>query len=193
MTNKEHFIDIAKTNIYRAGLDDLLAWLESSDFYSAPASTRFHDSHEGGLCEHSINVYYHLLHLNKAYGMNFDLESLAIVALFHDLCKVNCYTVSMKNVKDDETGSWRKEPFYKWDEKNKYGGHGSKSVYIVQYYMKLYFVDAAAINCHMGVENNNGNIIMDTYRDNALAFLLHMADMASTIPILNQVMGLPNK
>lgn len=190
MTNKEHFIDIVRTNIKRDGIEGLLFWLENSDFYEAPASTRFHESYEGGLCEHSINVYYHLVHLNTAYGLNLPGESIAIVALFHDLCKVNCYTVSTRNVKDESTGKWRQEPFYKWDEKNKYGGHGSKSVYIVQYFIKLYFEEASAINSHMGIENGNCNQILDAYRDNPLAFLLHTADMASTIPALNAVMGL---
>ena len=190
MTDREHFIDIARTNITRIGIDKLLDWLDDSDFYTAPASTRFHESYEGGLCEHCINVYYHLLHLNKAYDMNLDLESMTIVALFHDVCKINCYSVGTKNVKDEDTGVWHKEPFYKWDEQNKFGGHGSKSVYIVQYYMQLHFHEASAINCHMGVENATCNSIMDTYRENAFAFLLHTADMASTITILNQVMGL---
>lgn len=190
MTNKEHFIDIARTNITRDGIDALMAWLEESDFYEAPASTRFHESYEGGLCEHSINVFYHLLHLNKAYGLNMDVESIAIVSLFHDLCKVNCYAVGTKNVKDEESGTWHKAAFYKWEEQNKYGGHGSKSVYIVQYYMRLNFHEAVAINCHMGIENGSCNAIMDAYRDNPLAFLLHTADMASTITGLNQAMGL---
>lgn len=190
MTNKEQFIDIVQKNIHRDGINELMFWLEQSDFYEAPASTRFHESYPGGLCEHSINVYYHLKHLNEVYQLNVSMESIAIVALFHDLCKVNCYTVSSKNVKDEETGTWHKEPYYKWNEKNKFGGHGSKSVYIVQYYMKLYFEEACAINCHMGIENGNCNQILDAYRDTPLAFLLHTADMASTIPMLNETMGL---
>lgn len=192
MNNKEQFFNIAHTHIARAGLDDLLFWLNDSDFYTAPASTKFHDSYDGGLCVHSMNVYSHLVNLNKAYGMNLNPESMAIVALFHDVCKINCYTVGTKNVKDDATGVWHKEPFYKWDEQNKFGGHGSKSVYIIQYYMKLDFIEASAINCHMGIENGNCNAVLDAYHDNALAFLLHTADMASTVPMLNQILGLPN-
>ncbi|MBO5435097.1 HD domain-containing protein [bacterium] len=188
--NKEHFKDIVKTNITREGIDNLMFWLENSDFYIAPASTRFHESYPGGLCEHSINVYYHLLQLNRAYETNLSLESMTIVSLFHDLCKVNCYSVGSRNVKDEETGKWHKEPCYQWSEQNKFGGHGSKSVYLVQHYVKLYFDEAAAINSHMGIENGNCNAIMDAYRDNPLAFLLHTADMASTIPSLNDILGL---
>lgn len=192
MNNKEQFIDMAHTHITRSGLDALLSWMDSSDFYTAPASTKFHDSYDGGLCVHSMNVYQHLINLNKAYGMNLNPESMAITALFHDVCKINCYTVGTKNVKDDATGTWHKEPFYKWDEQNKFGGHGSKSVYIIQYYMKLDFIEASAINCHMGIENGNCNAVLDAYHDNMLAFLLHTADMASTISMLNQILGLPN-
>ena len=193
MTDKERFINIVKSNIHRDGIEGLLMWLSNTDFYEAPASTRFHESYPGGLCEHSLNVYEHLLHLSKVYNMDFSLESIKIVSLFHDLCKVNCYAVSSRNVKDEESGTWHKEPYYKWDEKNKYGGHGSKSVYIVQYYIKLFFEEASAINCHMGIENGNCNAVIDAYRDNPLAYLLHTADMASTIPSLNKAIGLQVK
>lgn len=187
--NKDEFIRIARENIHREGLEGLLMALENSDFYIAPASTKFHESYEGGLCEHSLNVYHHLVALNESYGTNYSLESITICALFHDLCKVNCYKISVRNVKD-ENGQWQQVPFYAWDEKDKFGGHGSKSMYLVQYYMKLYFDEASAINGHMGVESGNVNSVMDAYRYNALAFLLHTADMASTVPALNEKLGL---
>jgi hypothetical protein len=187
--NREHFIIIARDNIHRDGLEELLFWLDNSDFYYAPASTRFHESYAGGLCEHSINVYHHLVRLNEVYSAGFNPESIAIVALFHDLCKVNCYSISQRNVKGDD-GTWHKEPFYKWEEQNKFGGHGSKSMYIVQYYMRLGFDEASAITSHMGIENGSCNAILDAYRDNPLAFLLHTADMASTVPYLNAKLGL---
>lgn len=189
MTNKEHFIDIVRTNIHRDGIEDVMKWLSESDFYEAPASTRFHESYKGGLCEHSLNVYYHLWHLNQAYSLNLSIESITIVSLFHDLCKVNCYTTEMRWRKD-ENNQWEQYPTYKWDEQQKYGGHGSKSVYLVQRYMPLTFEEAAAIQSHMGIENGNCNAIMDAYRDNALAFLLHTADMASTIDVFNNKLGL---
>ena len=187
--NKKRFIDLVKTNVHRDGVDGLLLWLENSDFYIAPASTHFHESYEGGLCEHSLNVYDHLSYLNKIYNANIPEETVTICALFHDLCKVGCYVVGEKNVKGPD-GTWHKEPFYKWDEANKFGGHGSKSVFVVQSYIKLHFDEATAINCHMGIENGNCNAILDAYRDNALAFLLHVADMASTIPAMNDYIGL---
>ena len=58
MTDKEQFLDIYKTNITRDGADKLLDFLENkSDFFTAPASTRFHGACEGGLLRHSLNVY----------------------------------------------------------------------------------------------------------------------------------------
>ena len=184
---KKEFLDIAKQDIQRQGIDGLLSWLVKTDFFEAPASTRYHDSEPGGLLNHSLSVYYNILFLDKMYGTNYPRESLAIVSLFHDLCKIGCYTVSSRNVKDDKTGLWHKEPFYKWEEQQRYGGHGSKSVFIVQTYLQpLYFEEAAAINCHMGVDDS-GLSVYDVYRDNVLAFLLHFADTASTIPDINSI------
>ena len=187
--NKDKFISIVNSVIHRDGIEALMFWLASSDFYTAPASTRFHEAYAGGLCEHSLNVYEHMKHLANAYRMNFSQESIAIVSLFHDLCKVNCYSISERNVKGPD-GTWHKEPFYKWDEKACYGGHGSKSVYLVQYFIKLGFDEASAINCHMGIENGSANAIYDAFKSNPLAFLLHTADMASTNTVLNAALKL---
>ena len=189
---RDKFLNIARTYIHRDGIDALLSWLEETDFYSAPASTRYHDSEPGGLVAHSVQVYEHLVFLDKAYQTKFNPESIAITALFHDLCKVDCYEVSTRNVKDPETGTWHTEPFYKWKEKNIYGGHGSKSVFIVQSFMKLYFPEASAIQCHMGF-NDTGDPVYDVYRTNALAFLLHTADMASTSDDMNRIISALNR
>lgn len=186
MTNtKTKFKGTVKHFISRPGIDDLMAWLDAGDFYTAPASTRYHESFEGGLVLHSLNVFHHLVQLNEHYETGYDLETLAIVALFHDLCKVGCYKTSMRNVKDEKTGIWSKVPFYMFDEDFKYGGHGSKSVFLLQNFMKLTPDEAVAVNCHMGVENGKWEV-NEAFRACPLAFLLHMADMASTIPDLNK-------
>ena len=112
------------------------------------------------------------------------METMAVVALFHDVCKIGCYKVSMRNVKDEQTGVWRKEPFYKFEEDFKFGGHGSKSVYLLRNFIDLTPDEAIAINCHMGVENGKWEV-MDAFRACPLAYLLHVADMASTVPGLN--------
>lgn len=172
-------------NVGRPGIDDLMQWLANSDFYTAPASTRYHESFEGGLALHSLNVLHHLVKLNEHYGTGYDIETLTIVALFHDICKVGCYKTSMRNVKDDVTGVWSKVPYYTFDEQFKFGGHGSKSVFLLQNFMKLTPDEAVAINCHMGVENAKWEVL-EAHRACPLAFLLHTADMASTIPGLNE-------
>ena len=101
--NKKQFIEICKREIHRDGIVDLLSYLEKSDFFTAPASTKFHGSYPGGLCEHSLNVYYELVKLAKLYKMSgITLESVAIVSLFHDLCKVNFYKAEQRNRKNEE-------------------------------------------------------------------------------------------
>lgn len=131
MTTKEQFIEMAK-GITRPGIDQMMAWLETTDFYTAPASTRFHGAEEGGLCAHSITVAKRLLEIADLWAPNqYSRDALLTVALFHDLCKIATYTVSTRNVKDDTTGQWTKVPFYKFEPKDSVGcdSHGSLSCY----------------------------------------------------------------
>lgn len=179
MDLKTEFIKTVKTNIQREGIDDLMKWLEDTDFYTAPASTRFHGAEEGGLLLHSINVYCQLKRLCDFYGLEVSEESIAIVALFHDLCKVGCYKTEMRWRKD-ANDKWEQYPTYKFEEDFAYGGHGSKSVFLVMSFMKLHPDEAAAINCHMGqwdaTQYSNPS---ETYSRNHLAWLLHVADEAA--------------
>ena len=118
--NKEKFQKLCRMWIKRDGIEGLLQWLDTTDFYTAPASTRFHLMCEGGLCQHSINVIEQLCDEYKNEGM-FDfktqedtqkiMESLAIVGLFHDVCKADFYKLTTRNVKDDY-GNWTKVPYY---------------------------------------------------------------------------------
>ena len=91
MKNKETFLTLCRENIKRDGIDSLIEWLENSDFFTAPASTRFHGNYAGGLCEHSLNVHRELTRLNDVYNLGYSNETITIVSLFHDLCKVNYY------------------------------------------------------------------------------------------------------
>lgn len=123
MSCKEEFIDIFKSTITREGADKLLDFLENkSDFFTAPASARYHGAYEGGLCEHSLNVYHCLVdylqreRVQELYGLEYGEESVAIVALLHDLCKVGCYKKGFRNVKNDATGQWEKVPSYTFDD-----------------------------------------------------------------------------
>ena len=179
MDGKSEFTRIALEKIQRNGLTDLLAWLEGTDFYIAPASTRFHGCFEGGLVMHSLNVYAQLKRLCNWYGCEASDESIAIVALFHDLCKVGCYKTEMRWRKD-ANNQWEQYPTYKFEEDFAYGGHGSKSVFLVQTFMKLMPEEASAINCHMGQWDSstysNPTVV---YERNMLAWLLHVADEAA--------------
>lgn len=179
MADRLSFDTIFQKSIKREGAVDLLEWLHSTDFFEAPASSRFHESHSGGLQEHSVNVYYELVPLANAFGINISRETAAIISLLHDVCKIGMYKVEMRNKKID--GAWQQVPTYIVDEDFCFGGHGSKSVYLIQQYMQLTPEEAVAINCHMGVENGNW-AVNDAFRACPLAFLLHTADMASTIP-----------
>jgi len=181
MNSKEEFLEIYK-GISRKGAGKMLGWLEGKDFFTAPASTRFHECCEGGLCEHSVRVYHQLKTLLLSYpSLSLPCADTApVVALLHDVCKVGCYKTEMRNRKNEQ-GKWESVPFYTFQEDACFGGHGSKSVYLVRAFMPLTFGEAAAINCHMGVENGNF-AVNDAFRQYPLAFLLHTADMASTIP-----------
>lgn len=180
---KEKFVELYSRYVKRDGAEELLKWIENSDFFIAPASTRYHEVYEGGLCEHSVRVFNELARLVKVYPeVKVSAETAIIVSLLHDLCKVGCYKIELRNKK--ENGVWVQVPFYTFDEDFSYGGHGSKSVYLIQKYMKLTDEEATAINCHMGPASGE-NSIFDAFRKYPLAFLLHTADMSSTIPTFN--------
>lgn len=166
--------------ITRPGAAELKRWLLTTDIAAAPASTRYHEAYPGGLAEHSVKVFHELCRLVKAYPeIKIPAESVAVVALLHDVCKLNSYATEMRNKKNEE-GRWVQVPYYTFKEQFSFGGHGSKSVYLIQKYMQLTDEEAAAINTHMGA--NGDNSVFDAHRQFPLAFLLHTADMAATIP-----------
>lgn len=184
---KEIFISIVKDTIKREGIEDVLSWMEETDFYTAPASTKFHNDHEGGLAEHSINVFFELKKLLDCYKLNYELESIALCGLFHDICKANCYKIEMRN-KKNEQNQWEKVPFYKFDEDFCFGGHGSKSVFLLQKFMKLSDAEATAINCHMGAFDrlSTDYSLTNAFESYPIALFLYMADMTATTLIENK-------
>ena len=187
MTDKELFLDIYKNKITREGSDKLLDFLEhKSDFFTAPASTRYHNAYEGGLLRHSLNVYECLVHylererVKDTYKLNVSDETAAIVALLHDVCKVNFYTVSYRNAKDEKTGQWEKVPYYTINDTLPYG-HGEKSVYMVSGFMRLSREEAMAIRWHMGFSGiEDKNTIGRALEKYPLAFALSVADMEAS-------------
>ncbi len=187
MDNRKRFEEIFKSTIKREGADKMWEYLTSpsSDFFSSPASARFHGAYEGGLAEHSLNVYDCLCdYLNRErakglYDMNYSEETIAIVSLLHDVCKINCYKPSFRNVKD-ETGTWIKVPTYEFDDKMPYG-HGEKSVYIINGYMRLTREEAFAIRYHMGFSGvEDARSVGQAFEMFPLAFALSVADMEAT-------------
>lgn len=186
MSAKEEFIQLYNDHIHRKGADKLLEYLCSpqSDFFTAPASTRFHGSHAGGLVEHSLNVYHCLKdylqrpRAKDVYHMDYSDETIAIVALLHDICKINCYQVGIRNKKID--GQWQQVEVYEYQDNLPYG-HGEKSVYIITGFMRLTREEAFAIRYHMGFSNDdNPNSIGYTFEHYPIAFALSTADMEAT-------------
>ena len=179
MTPKEEFIKIYRENIERDGAEELLEWIEKTDFFDAPASTRYHCACEHGLVMHSVSVFNTLV--EKHFDEESDnMESFAIVALLHDLCKAQFYKISSRNVKNEETGRWEKVPYYSIEDQFPYG-HGEKSVFLIERKMRLKLDEAMAIRWHMGeFGGDNSNTISQAYNRYPLAVKLHLADLEST-------------
>ena len=183
---KDRFLELAKKNIKREGIDELLEYLQKTDFFEAPASTKFHSSFAGGLCLHCLNVYERFIkNLEKEYGaewQNFvSLEAATIIALFHDICKANVYKVEYRNVKED--GVWVQKPYYSYNDTLPYG-HGEKSVYIINGFLRLTREEAMAINWHMGGFDSRvkgGFYGLETvFYSYPSALIFHLSDIEAT-------------
>jgi len=184
--NKAEFTEIYTQNITRPGADKMLEFLTGSDFFTAPASTRYHGSFEGGLVAHSVNVFHCLTdylereRVREVYKMDYSEESVAIVALLHDICKIDTYKKSTRNVKNEVTGAWEKVPCYNFEDNLPYG-HGEKSVYMISGFMRLTREEAMAIRWHMGFSGiEDKNTIGNALEKYPLAFALTVADMEAT-------------
>lgn len=179
MNSQDDFLKIYTDNIHRDGADKLLEWLKGSDFFTAPASAKHHGNYKGGLCEHSVNTFYRLVNefnenIEKA---QLHSETIAVCGLLHDVCKVNFYTISSRNVKNEQTGQWEKQLYYSIDDKVPYG-HGEKSVYIISGFMRLTREEAFAIRFHMGDYSDRN--VSKAFNMFPLALLLHIADLQAT-------------
>ncbi len=178
---KQEFVKLLKeTN--REGIDKLLDFLEKSDFYTAPASTRFHGSKECGLLEHSMKVYELLKQKVEHSPLPIDIsdESIRIIALLHDICKTNFYKVDYRNAKN-ALGVWEKVPYYAVEDTIPYG-HGEKSVMMISEYIKLTNDEKYAIRWHMGYTEPKElyTTIGLAYQKYPIALLTHEADLEAT-------------
>ena len=193
-TNIERFEQLLReTN--RDGIENLIAFIRKSDFYTAPASTRFHSCHEGGLLEHTLFVYDRLVKKfeDELWEEKGDVwrDNIIIAALLHDLCKCYFYITEIKNkkvysdkgTKSDSNGrfDWVSAPAYTVDDKIPYG-HGEKSVMMIEEYIKLKPVERYAIRWHMGFAEpkENYNSLGVAIRKYPLILALHSADLEAT-------------
>lgn len=183
---KDEYISIYNKYIKREGSQSLLEYLQKSDFFVAPASSQFHSAFEGGLCQHSVNVFNRFLNMVKnEYGENFEekvsIETIAICALLHDLCKIDTFKIDMRNKKVD--GNWVQVPYYTVEDSLPYG-HGEKSVYIISGFMKLTREEAMIINWHMGgfdARVRGGSYsLSEAFYKFPLAVMFHTCDMLAT-------------
>lgn len=204
--NKNIFISLVKKYVKRDGVDKLLSWLERSDFFVCPASTQYNLPVEGGLCMHSLNVANSLVNHyfdkslqelteedeQRKFNGDITLETILIVSLFASINKVNCYVKDFKNVKNRETGRWEQQEYWRWEEAFIYSGRGSKSVYILQQYIRLYVEEAQAIAFVLAGEDDVFSGVANTtyrkiYESSSLALYLHIAEIEATYYLDNYV------
>lgn len=195
--NKNYFISLVKQFVKRDGVDQLLTWLERSDFFVCPASTQFNLPVEGGLCQHALNVADSLVKRYFDKGIydleesdalvvldnEMTIENILVVSLLSSINKANCYVKDFKNVKVN--GKWEQQEYWKWNEQFLYSGRGGKSVFILQQYMRLYVEEAQAIAFILAGEDNIFSGVIDStyrkiYEQSSLALYLHLAEMEAT-------------
>jgi len=183
MGSKEDFYKEAGI-IKRAGKEKFMEYLESTDFFQAPASTMFHGAYEKGLIHHSLSVLDIARELNETFDLNFEPETIAICTLFHDVCKANYYVKEIRNKKID--GKWHEVEV--WGVKEQLPlGHGEKSLYIISKYMQLSDQEALAIRWHLGASEPGTHFNYPTgfaqrqaFKENKLVALVHVADMSAS-------------
>lgn len=178
---KARFIEIFTEHVTREGSTEFLKWLEKTDFFEAPASTRYHGAFKYGLVMHSVNVYETMVEKHFVQGED-SMESFALVALLHDLCKAQFYTTYMRNVKNEQ-GKWEQVECYQIDDSFPYG-HGEKSVFLIERFIRLKPSEATAIRWHMGgfdeAARGGSYAISGAYEKYPIAVKLHLADLEST-------------
>ena len=178
---EEQYIELLKST-KKEGIENLIDFIKKTDFFTAPASTKFHGSYEKGLLEHSLKVYEILKEKVKTsvIPINITEESLIIIALLHDICKANFYKVEYRNMKN-ALGVWEKVPYYAVDDTIPYG-HGEKSVMMITEYIKLTPEEKYAIRWHMGFTEPKElySTISAAYKKYPIALLMHEADLEST-------------
>ena len=181
MTNKEKYISILSKV---PNTERLIEWLCATDFFTAPASTKFHSNYAGGLCYHSLEVYEQLTQSPIAHC--YSKETLIKVALLHDICKANFYAVDYRNAKID--GKWEQVPYYTVKDDFPYG-LGEKSVLLASRFIDLTEEETMAIRWHMGAFDEavkGGFNLSQVYERYPLALELHIADLRASYLVENR-------
>lgn len=195
--NKQTFLDLI-SKIDREGFrkSELIDFLNRSDFFTAPASTKYHAAYEGGLCEHCLNVFYNMVNLVTMKHLNIAEDSIIIAALCHDLSKINFYKKEFRNKKIYSPNGSKSDEGGRFDwvavseytvipEKDRfvYSNHETTAEYMARYYIPLTWEESTAIMNHMGgmsFDSIPGNLFSIIYGKNALAVILHLADTLAT-------------
>ena len=179
---QEEFEEIFRSKVTREGSAAFLEWLSKTDFFTAPASTKFHCACPCGLVQHSVSVYRTMV--ERYFDPETDSEeSFAICGLLHDVCKAQFYKEGTRNVKNEQTGAWEKKPYYMIEDSFPYG-HGEKSVFLIERFLRIKTSEAIAIRWHMGgfddAARGGSFAISQAYDRYPLAVKLHLADLEST-------------
>ena len=171
---REEYLALLRS-INRDGMERLINWIEKSSFFTDPASANHHGAFEGGLVKHSLNVY------NRLKELVGDSDSVKIIGLLHDVCKIGSYEISYRNVKD-EKGVWNQVAFYKHKKEAFAFGHGEKSVYMISTFIKLKKEEALAIRWHMGAYEPKEvyGYLGEAIEECPLIIYTHAADMLAT-------------
>lgn len=187
--NKQEFLFLINSIEREFDKERLVKWLERSDFFIAPASAKYHGSCKGGLCEHSLNVYYSLLSLRDKFLPNsINDDSLKIVGLLHNASKANYYETYFRNVKD-ENGKWIQVQEYKVrDDRFIYGSQEQTAEFMVSTFIPLEVQERVAILHQLGGQGHDSTQVnMGTiFGEYPLATLLHTADLLSTFILENE-------
>ncbi len=166
----------------------ILDWIASTDFYTCPASTKYHDSYEGGLFYHTLRVLnkaIDLMHAEPFKSTVKNISSVVLAALVHDWCKIGLYDSYMRNVKD-ENGQWTQIKSYKYVEDRAIClGHGVSSMYLAMKFFNLSMEECCAIRYHMGRWNTVDSEVNELQQANRIYPLVHLIQFADQLAITN--------
>ena len=173
--------------ISKTTYDRIVNWLNTTDFYKAPASTQYHESYVGGLCQHSINVANIASDLCELpiFENKVDKNSAVLIALMHDWCKINYYEPYMRNVKNDQTGQWEQKQAFKYKGAQIPLGHGVSSLFIAQKFFRLSLEESLAIRWHMGKWRCIDSEDSELQSANENYPLVHLIQFADQLSIVN--------